>query len=63
VDLTVTRELLPAESLPEENDFCPIHPARAMAVEEVDAANDDGVAPRAKIIDESPMRALPVEDP
>jgi hypothetical protein len=49
--------------LPEENDFCPIHPARAMAVEEVDAANDDGVAPRAKIIDESPMRALPVEEP
>jgi hypothetical protein len=54
--------LLPAESVPEENDFCPIHPARAMAVEEVDAANGDGVAPRAKIVDEAPMRAEIVEE-
>jgi len=72
---TATRDLLPAESVPGENDFCPIHPARAMAVEEVDAANADGVAPRAKIVDEAamraevveedeaPMRALPVEEP
>jgi hypothetical protein len=46
-----------------------------MAVEEVDAANGDAVPLRAKIVDESPMRAeiieedeaplraLPVEEP
>ncbi|MEN9535021.1 MAG: hypothetical protein RIR37_294, partial [Verrucomicrobiota bacterium] len=65
---TVTRELLPAESVPEENDFCPIHPARAMAVEEVDVAPPrakiiDEAPPRAEIVDEAPPRALPVEEP
>ena len=34
-----------------------------MAVEEVDAANGDVVPLRAKVVDESPMRALPVEEP
>ena len=59
---TAMSELLPAESVPEENDFCPIHPARAMAVEEVDAANGDAVPLRAKIVDESPLRAEIVEE-
>jgi penicillin-binding protein 1A len=59
---TAMSELLPSESVPEENDFCPIHPARAMAVEEVDAANGDAVPLRAKIVDESPLRAEIVEE-
>ena len=59
---TATSELLPAESVPESNDFCPIHPARAMAVEEVDVANGDVVPLRAKVVDEAPMRAEVVEE-
>ena len=59
---TATSELLPAETVPEANDFCPIHPARAMAVEEVDIANSDAVPLRAKVVDEAPMRAEVVEE-
>ena len=59
---TATSELLPAETVPEANDFCPIHPARAMAVEEVDIANSDVVPLRAKVVDEAPMRAEVVEE-
>ena len=45
------------DSLPAENDYCPIHPIRAVPLDGSDAGNS---APRPL---DRPIRAIPVEDP
>jgi penicillin-binding protein 1A len=61
---------IPSDIAPAENDFCPIHPARAAAVVEESSPPPQApralpvetpVAPRAIPIESSPPRAIPVE--
>lgn len=60
---TATTEQLLVDAVPAENDFCPIHPARAVAVVDGDAAGESGSTPRAKIVDEPVLRAEVVDEP
>jgi penicillin-binding protein 1A len=54
-------EAVPADTAPAENDFCPIHPARAVAIDP--GKPDTGPAPKAQpVIDETPRKATPVEE-
>lgn len=55
---------LPADSLPPENEFCQIHPARATAVVE-HKEPAPATPPKATPVQntEAPRRALPVEEP
>jgi len=50
---------VPADIILPDNDFCPIHPARALAIDQTAAANP----PRARPVDDTPLRALPVDEP
>ncbi len=60
---------IPADIAPAENDFCPIHPARAQAVGASPPAPPPKAMPvsespaplRAQPVNELPLRALPVE--
>lgn len=54
---TLHSDRVPADIALPENDYCPIHPARAQAV--VDGPED--APPRAKPVEDAPLRALPVE--
>ena len=67
---TAFTDQLPADIIPPTNDYCPIHPARALAVDE--SAHSQPAAPpralpaeepppRARPVDQSPPRAIPVE--
>ncbi len=66
-------EAVPADTAPAENDFCPIHPAKAVAVvpdTPVSSAPlraqpviDDAPRKAAPVREDPPLRALPVEDP
>jgi membrane peptidoglycan carboxypeptidase len=64
---TAYSDQVPADIVLPENDFCPIHPARAQAVDEsaaqVQAGDGDKVPMRATPVAEVPQRALPVEEP
>lgn len=52
---------VPADIALPENDLCPIHPAKALPVNEGDLdANSQPRAPRALPVEDSPMRAIPV---
>jgi penicillin-binding protein 1A len=54
---TAYSDEVPGDIALAENDLCPIHPARALAVSESDVP-----PPQPSTTDESPLRALPVED-
>ncbi len=55
---------VPADIALPENDLCPIHPARALAVDEsaVPAPNDTPLRAQPVTLDAPPMKALPVEE-
>lgn len=61
---------IPADIAPAETDFCPIHPARATAVDLTESTPppkalpvEQAAAPqRALPVEEAPLRAIPVED-
>jgi penicillin-binding protein 1A len=59
---TAHTDRIPADIVPGETDFCPIHPARATAV--VEESSTASRPPRALPVDAPapPPRALPVED-
>jgi penicillin-binding protein 1A len=53
-------EAVPADTAPGDTDFCPIHPARAVAVDP--GSPDPGPAPKARpVIGEDPPKALRAE--
>lgn len=61
---------VPADLAPPENDLCPIHPAKALAVDEATAHRDEGPL-RAQAVsedelimeeEEAPLKAIPVEE-
>jgi len=52
---------VPADIALPENDLCPIHPARAQAVNEDDLPPRDDAPPRALPVDPPPLRAIPVD--
>jgi penicillin-binding protein 1A len=54
---TAYTDQVPGDIALPENDLCPIHPARALAVDESSVP-----PPTALAVEESPLRALPVED-
>lgn len=59
-------EMVQADMLPAETDFCPIHPAKAMAVvENKTPETPPATPPKAQPVQhtEPPKRALPVEEP
>ena len=54
----------PADIALSDNDFCPIHPARAQLVDESDGSGSqelDLPPPRALPVDDEPLKAIPVE--
>ncbi|MCW1916108.1 transglycosylase domain-containing protein [Luteolibacter sp. GHJ8] len=51
---------VPADIVPAENDLCPIHPAKALAVNEDAPASEPMRA--TPVDDEAPMRAQPVDE-
>jgi penicillin-binding protein 1A len=57
---------VPSDIIPASNDFCPVHPARAIPVDEPDAPPSRPTTPmRAIPVEEpsaQPLRALPVEE-
>ena len=64
-------EVVPADLLPPERDFCTLHPLRAQPVSGEDALRQPPMAPagdaplRAQAVgpeDQQPLRALPVEE-
>ncbi len=55
---TNSGDSVPADIALPENDFCPIHPARAMVV---DLTASD-TPPKALPVEDTPLRAIPVED-
>jgi penicillin-binding protein 1A len=59
---TTYSDQVPADIAPPENDFCPIHPARARTIDEAAAPAPDPPAPlRALPVHEPPLRAIPVD--
>jgi penicillin-binding protein 1A len=52
---------VPADIALPANDLCPIHPARAQAVNEDELPPRDADPPRALPVDPPPLRALPVD--
>ncbi|MEI6175583.1 MAG: transglycosylase domain-containing protein [Verrucomicrobiota bacterium] len=56
-------EQVPGDTAPPENDFCPIHPARAQGVDLSAPAVAVEKPKRALPVEEPPSRALPVEEP
>ncbi|MFT3991899.1 MAG: transglycosylase domain-containing protein [Luteolibacter sp.] len=64
---TAYTDKVPADTVVPSNDFCPIHPARAQAVEENESSPSSAPL-RAQPVEESPvpprrpMRAIPVEE-
>ena len=62
---TAYHDKIPSDTLLPADDFCPLHPARAVAIDEAALAAGDPVPPpRALPLDddESPKRALPVDE-
>lgn len=57
---TAHADRTPADTVPPDNDFCPIHPARARAVG-LEAPSETPV-PRALPVETPPLRARPVSD-
>jgi penicillin-binding protein 1A len=57
---TAHADRVPADTVPPDNDFCPIHPARARAVG-LEAPSETPV-PRALPVETPPLRARPVSD-
>ncbi len=54
---------VPADVTLPENDLCPIHPARALAVDETALTSSDTAPPKAQPVEQAtPMRALPVDE-
>jgi len=53
---------LPADIVPEATDYCPIHPARALAVNE-SGQPVSPAPPRALPVNEPPTRAIPAYEP
>lgn len=61
---TAYTDQVPADIVPEKNDLCPIHPARAQPVNESQIPPPSQPAPRAQPINEPPpRRAQPIEPP
>lgn len=63
---TAVMDSLQADMLPSETDFCPIHPAKALAVVEHKATDPaPATPPKALPVQntEAPKRAVPVEEP
>jgi len=63
---TTYTDQVPADIALPANDLCPIHPARAQAVDEsaVQARPASGIAPlRAIPVEEQPLRAEIVDEP
>jgi penicillin-binding protein 1A len=68
---TAHSDRIPADIVPAETDFCPIHPARATAIAEESTAaskppralpvDAPAAPPRARPVESRPPRALPVE--
>ena len=53
---------IPADIALPDNDYCPIHPARAVVVVDETAAASTN-PPHARPVDAPPLRALPVDEP
>ena len=60
---TAFTDKLPADILPPTNDFCPIHPARAVTVDDSSKPSSPPAPPRAQPVTEPPPRARPVPEP
>ena len=62
---TTYTDKVPADIALPDNDFCPIHPARAIVVANIDTnTNTNNTRPlRALPVEEPPLRALPVDEP
>ena len=61
---TSYRDRVPADTAPSANDLCPLHPARAQAVDESSLAATEAVPLRALPVEEDadiPLKAIPVE--
>ena len=56
---TSYNDSVPQDSVPPENDLCPIHPAKAIPVNPGDLASSD--VPKARAVDEA-LKALPVDE-
>ena len=56
---------IPADIALPDNDYCPIHPARAVVIDEATTNDKSATAkpPRALPVDDPPLRALPVDEP
>jgi len=59
---TMHTDQVPSDIALPENDFCPIHPARAQAVVEESAAAPPRAQPVLQPAPEPPLRALPVQE-
>ena len=60
---TAYGEKVPEDIAPEIHDLCPIHPARALAVDETALTSSDTAPPKAQPVEQAtPMRALPVDE-
>jgi penicillin-binding protein 1A len=55
---------IPADTAPDTNDLCPIHPAKAQPVNENEIPPpDEGTTLRAEPVDEPILRAEPIDEP
>jgi penicillin-binding protein 1A len=58
---TAYQDKAPADTAPDSNDLCPIHPARAVPISE-NVQPPRGQTPlRAQPVEEAPLRAIPVD--
>ncbi len=56
---TTNTQWMPPDTVLAQDDQCPLHPARAIAI---DPNTGQAVAPKAKPVEDPPRKAIPVED-